>query len=511
MTARCRPGIVPTLLILLSAGAIGCGSAERSDGERVLLIVVDGLRPDYVTPEWMPNLSSLRDEGFGGDDHHSVVPTVTRVNASSIVTGAYPHRHGITGNSMYVPAVTRGRAIVNGTREGMRAIEAAYGGELLTAPSLGEILDSHGKVLFGASSGSAGSAFVLNHRAPSGGVVHTDYAHPDTLEPVVVELLGPFPREAPAELRIRRAIDALILIGVDRLDADALIVWVTQPDGAAHSDGPGAPSTLEMVRRVDGEIGRLLGELDARGIRSSTNILVTSDHGFSTATGAGPSYGSLLVEQGLKSSPASDDVVFAGSAIHVNEGGEERTRAIVELLQRTPSVGPIFTRPANGSSTQGTATGTLSLSTLLWDHPRAGDILVFPDWTDDENDFGFAGMVTAGGGGGRHGTVSPYEIRATLIAIGPDIKSGVRSAVPTGNVDLAPTMLRLLGIPIPESMEGRVLMEAIVGGPDPSDTEVARREYAADATWEGGGYRVVIHRSEVDGTPYVDFAEVARN
>jgi predicted AlkP superfamily pyrophosphatase or phosphodiesterase len=49
-----------------------------------LLIVLDGLRPDYVTPSVMPNLHALGQRGVVFANHHSVFPTVTRVNASSI-------------------------------------------------------------------------------------------------------------------------------------------------------------------------------------------------------------------------------------------------------------------------------------------------------------------------------------------------------------------------------------------------------------------------------------------
>ena len=72
---------------------------------RHLLIVVDGLRPDYVTADVMPNLTALGKRGVVFTRHHSVYPTVTRVNASSISTGAYPDTHGLMGNSVFFPKV----------------------------------------------------------------------------------------------------------------------------------------------------------------------------------------------------------------------------------------------------------------------------------------------------------------------------------------------------------------------------------------------------------------------
>ena len=94
-------------------------AAESSGGgKRVLLIVLDGLRPDYVKPDLMPNLYALGERGVVCTDHHSTFPTVTRVNASSIVTGAYPQRHGILANTN--PRLPRGD-----TRSRRRARRAA--------------------------------------------------------------------------------------------------------------------------------------------------------------------------------------------------------------------------------------------------------------------------------------------------------------------------------------------------------------------------------------------------
>ena len=145
------------LLCLLAAPAY----AQQREPPRALLIVIDGLRPDYITPETMPNLVALRQRGFFGADHHAVFPTVTRVNAPSLVTGAYPRTHGLMGNTMYVPHLRHERPLNTGEADDLRLLDAATDGALLTTPSLGEILEQHGKRLFAASSGSAGSAFWI--------------------------------------------------------------------------------------------------------------------------------------------------------------------------------------------------------------------------------------------------------------------------------------------------------------------------------------------------------------
>ena len=147
-----------------------------------LVIVVDGLRPDYVTEDVMPRLYRLGRRGIVFTAHHSVFPTVTRVNASSFVTGAYPETHGLLGNIIYIPSVSTTRVLDTGERENLEAVERADG-RLLTAPTLGEILQRAGRKLLGVSSGSTGSAYLLNHTVSGGTLLHTDYTKPPELAP----------------------------------------------------------------------------------------------------------------------------------------------------------------------------------------------------------------------------------------------------------------------------------------------------------------------------------------
>src|SRR5690242_12313908 len=82
-----------------------------------LVIVVDGLRPDCVTPEVMPRLTQLGRRGMVFNAHHSVFPTVTRVNASTFVTGVYPEAHGLMGNTIYIPKANATKGLDTGARE----------------------------------------------------------------------------------------------------------------------------------------------------------------------------------------------------------------------------------------------------------------------------------------------------------------------------------------------------------------------------------------------------------
>ncbi|HUF76457.1 MAG TPA: alkaline phosphatase family protein, partial [Longimicrobiales bacterium] len=389
--------------------------------------------------------------------------------------------------------------------------DQATGGQLMTARSLGEMLAEQGLVYFAASSGSPGSGTLMNHRGAGAGLVHHELTIPDTLGAIVAEVLGPVPGIAAGASSVplvSRAIDALLLIGLDRADADVMAVWLTEPDGTAHANGIGAPETLEVLADVDAEIGRLLDGLAERGLLGHTNILILSDHGFSTLTGS-TSLTSLLVDAGLKESARSTDVVVAGGAIHVRSGGDARVRAIVELLQRTDWVGPVFTRPATADRTQGRIPGTLSFAAIGWNHVRSADILTSAAWTDAENEHGWRGEVLTPGTSG-HGSASPWDIRATLIAAGPAIKRGVTSDIPTGNVDVTPTVLRLIGATVPEGLDGRVLEEILVGGPQPAS--LAGEADVVQASTEVGGvlYELTAYLSRIGESVYFDGTDVTR-
>lgn len=484
----------------------------QSPKDRILLVVVDGLRPDYITPELMPRLDALAQSGVRGLRHHAVFPTVTRVNAPSIFTGRHPGGHGLLGNSVYLPAADPGRVLSAARAEDLRAIASASGGRLLSAPSLGEILEEQERVLFAASSGSEGSAMLMNPTGAGGGMVHHSLTLPDSLGRVVASVLGPVPAVpdgAPELPYVARAVDAVLRIGVDRADADLLAAWLTEPDGTAHAHGVGAPETLAVLREVDTEIGRLLDGLAERGVLVRTNVLVTSDHGFSQRVGT-QSLEELLVAAGLKESEGSLDVVVAGDAIHVREGGEEKVRTIVRLLQATGWIGPVFTAAREPGSDFGRIPGTLSYSAVGWDHWRSADILTGGDWTGERSPWGYPGVVRGPGVAG-HGTSSPWDLRAALVAAGPAIKRGVVSRVPTGNVDLAPTALHLLRLPAAVDFDGRVLTEILREGPAPSSVVVESDPVSTETAVPGGGtYRLTAERLRVGGTRYLEGTRVER-
>jgi len=445
----------------------------------------------------MPRLTQLGRRGIVFTAHHSVFPTVTRVNASSFVTGSYPETHGLLGNTIYVPSANA-KPLDTGQRESLEAVERGEG-TLLTAPTLGEILKANGMTLLGVSSGSTGSSYLLNHAVAGGPLIHYEYTKPPELAAKVLSVLGPPPaEEMPNEPRNRRAIDAYLKIGLDDIHPDVTLMWINDPDGTAHAKGIGDPLTNKSLSLVDAGIGRIEDTLRQRGLLESTNIIVTSDHGFSTETG-GLDLAAAVAPFAKKLDDGSGDIVVAEGAIYIKSRGDDRAAriaAIVSALQKRPEVGAIFTRDGMN--------GTLPFSVARWDHKRSGDILVSANWTDKKNEFGYKGTTTQKGVAG-HGSSSPYDIHNTLIAAGPDFREHATSGVATANVDVAPTLLRLLGITPPPTMTGRVIVEGLRGGSAPPRSE--RDEVATSAD---GSYTVRAHLSIVGSWRYLDYTQVKR-
>jgi arylsulfatase A-like enzyme len=498
------------LIFVLALGVVV--RAQPDPTHRHLLVVLDGLRPDYVTKDVMPNLYALAQRGVTFANHHAVYPTVTRVNSSSISTGAYPERHGILGNSVFFPRVDANRFLDTGQRANLERIQADQDGVLLTATTLGETLRANGKKMLAVGSGTTGSVFLLNHTVSGGAVIHTDYALPATLYERVLAELGPPQAEGhPNDVRNSRAVNAFLKIGLPSINPAVTIMWLSDPDTTAHALGMGHPTTIEALRRVDREVLNIQEGLRAAGLFDSYNIWVTSDHGFATYIGA-PDVRALLKPFAATLPDGSPRIAYGETAIYVRDGDRQAVRQIVRSLQLTAGVGAIFTTPERRGSLIGSVEGTLSFEVSRGGHARAGDILYSPDWTDATNAHGIAGTSASNGVAG-HGSSSPFEIHNTLIAAGPDITPGATVSFPSGNVDFAPTFLHMLGLPIPASMQGRPLMEALrMPGARRSTPEVRKTQRVAttsDRTYSQTAFFSIV-RVGSNEYRYLDYTKVVR-
>ena len=113
-----------------------------------------------------------------------------------------------------------------------------------------------------------------------------------------------------------------------------------------------------------------------------------------------------------------------------------------------------------------------------------------------------------GAGKGTHATLSRFDMHNTLIAAGPDFRRGYTDELPSGNVDLAPTILRILGITSPQSAsggDGRILSEAMVNtDPATAGLKPETKMVEATKTFPRGTWQQSLQISRVGSTEYLD-------
>jgi arylsulfatase A-like enzyme len=360
------------------------------------------------------------------------------------------------------------------------------------------------------SSGSSGSALLNNHTVAGGGILHYQYALPETLGEAMRSLGPRLAADAPAGTLDAYAVDAFLKVGLPRVDPSVTVLWLGDLDSTAHDQGIGDPGTIDVLRGVDAQISRIEDGLRAAGLFDRYDIWVTSDHGFSTYSGA-IDLGALLKPYTGTLPDGTPRIVAGGGAIYVRDGDAAAVAGIVGALQRTRGVGAIFTPSVTPGSFDGRVPGTLSFHAVRWNHSRSAQILFSPDWSDAANRHGIKGTSASNGTAG-HGSSSPWDVHSTLIAAGPDLQRGMRVDAPSANVDFTPTFLALLGLPLPSSVQGRPLQEAFVAGAGPGHTALRTEEHMA--TTADASYAVTATFSIVSAGGreyrYFDGAKVAR-
>ena len=495
-----------------------------------LVFVLDGLRPDSINPEDTPNIYKLRQQGVNYVNGHSVFPTVTRVNTAAISTGVYPGTNGILSNSMYVSGVNPTRSFSTDVYADLLKLDQVTGGKLVLVKSLGELLEARGVKLAAVGSATNGQALLLNPRAPHGvGILINGYiepgklvAYPAKANTEILSRFGPAPRKTKQTRSETASVDWTMEVlreyVIPELKPDVVLAWMSEPDHTQHVLGIGSPEARETLRNDDRNVGLILKKLEALGLIDQTNIFVISDHGFGTLR-FGINVDRELIKAGLKAGTDSDDVVSASSGgavlLHVKEHNSERIKRIVKFLQSQEWIGVVFTAGNNQSSdgrALGSLEGTFSLELIhMFNRERGPDIVLTFPWSSSKNAFGFPGADYSNtaratgpikGSVSNHGSMSPWDVHNTFILWGVDFKHGAVVRVPASNVDVTPTLLALKGIGDTKNLEGRVLVEAMNGGPDEEQVPQTTRIYSTETA--DGKYKAVIAVSEVEHHRYID-------
>ena len=505
---------ISCLTMLLALGAPG-SAAAAGQAKYFILVVWDGMRPDFVSAELTPTLDGLRHRGVWFANHHSVYPTSTEVNGTVLATGAFPEHSHISANSEYRREIDPLQPYGSQSLRAVRLGDSLTDGHYIGLPTLAEQVQAQD--LHTAVVGAKPVALLHDRKqrdddSPNP-VWYAEGSLPASRLAGLTNLLGVFPAGASPN------------VGRDQWAARCLtesfwsgaelprysVLWLSEPDYSQHAHGPGSPEALAGIRNCDDRLATVLHELDRRGVRDQTDIIVVSDHGFSTI-GANCDVGESLRAAGLNAKttwaqpPQDGDVVVVGNGgsvmLYVVGQSPTVTAQVVAALQQQAFAGVIFTKAG--------LPGTFPLAEVHVGGATAPDVIVSTRWqrlpaTNEHphievfND----GYHEYSAGCGMHVTLSPTDLHNTCAAAGPDFRSGVVDPLPSGNIDVVPTLLWLMNVKPAQPLDGRVLSEALVGsGPPLQTVQLEHRE--AHGTVAGGTWDQYLNFTELNGVRYLD-------
>ncbi|MEM0938092.1 MAG: alkaline phosphatase family protein [Pseudomonadota bacterium] len=465
--------------------------------DKIVVVVFDGLRPDMVAGR-MPVLEAFLRDNLWFRNARSVFPSVTRVCTTSFATGAWPGAHGIVNNQFHLAGHLEEGLVDTGAFAHLARLKARAGA-LVTTDSLGQRLAAAGRRMLAVHCGSAGSGLLVNHAVRDNGhrtfSVHGSDA---TLTPdvtaEVLALCGTPPADvAPKIDTVAYAGHVARRVGLAEDQADVTLVWLPEPDTAFHFCGIHSDGAAQAMAAADAAFAEILDAVTAGPHAGRTAVVAMSDHG-QIATRAKVDLAAMLRSDGFAvgAEPgAGTDILMTGGNM-----GELRplapSRALLRdlgqwLIERN-EIGMVFADPE-------VVDGALSPALVHQTHLRSAELIYVMRSDTGAGPGGLPGTTLYTGGvpvgGGMHGGLNPYEMNTVL---GFSLPDGRRADddTPAALIDIAPTLLSLLGIE--DVRTGRVLPLFEPEG-DPVYVEVARAET--------GAFRQELRRATVAGRSYL--------
>ena len=298
-----------------------------------------------------------------------------------------------------------------------------------------------------------------------------------------------FPHRVPArqpelgrELRYFPVMDSLTLAlawdGVQalRLGAgphmDLLSLSLSTTDAIGHRFGPDSKELHDQVLRLDRMLGDFLDSLFATVDPATIAIVLTADHGVAPYPDVAHSYDpqsrdARLVNDTLLISPVRDAIAARGAwrdAVRFDLGllrvwrdslatrgidADSVVRHVVGILRRTPGIASV--RSVRELARADTVRDTLA---RLWLHSigsgePAEYVATLRPWSAWSQSY-YA----------NHGSPHRYDRRVPVVFHGPWFRRGIKTET-VRVVDIAPTLARVLRIPVLERVDGRVLTSAL--------------------------------------------------
>jgi hypothetical protein len=591
-------------IVLLSAGltllSTGMAFAQNGTPRNVILFVPDGLRGRIVTPETAPAMAEVRDKGVNFRNSHSLFPTFTTANASAMATGHYLGDTGDFSNTIYTGyAVGAADGTVTPFLESdpvLHDVDEHFGGDYLNEETVLKLARAKGYST--AAIGKLGPTLIFDHTDKIG----TDGLHSIVIDDSTGGKSGvPLSDEVKSELTKASLPLATPPRGDNAKAGDAktpgtlvpntaqqayfadvtskvvlpmfkarnkpfvLVFWSRDPDGSQHNTGdslntvtPGinGPTSLAGIKNADNNLAQLRKALDDLGLAASTDIIISSDHGFSTiskesktspsakisyddtpkdflpmgflaidlakaldlplfdpndknarvADNAHPKAGNGLLGQ----DPAKPELVVATNGgsdlIYLPNGDKKLAERAIKALLDQDYVSGLFV-----DDKLGRFPGTLPMSQLGLKGkavtPNPSIVVNFRSYVAGCDEPTNCSVEVADTvlrqGQGMHGSFGRGDTMNFMAAIGPDFKAGYVDALPVSNADVGMTIAQLMGLR-PSSaggLTGRVMSEALPNGiiPKAADGTIASKPAA-------NGLQTVVRYQRVLTQRYFDAA-----
>ena len=412
--------------------------------KKILIIGMDGLQMSQINKLNMPNLLKFQNQGFSFKNHHSSFPTVTRTNVASIVSGVNPGTHGILGNNMVFREYNKNKVLPVMYPE-MKKIHET-GKNIVLTPTLSEIAESNNLSLMVLNSGTSGNALIQNLGVLNNKNItfHRDIPVQDN------QINTKWPKQDIPDINSNNHIIEII----ENLDSNDLsdisIIWLDEPDKSQHNCGIDSNESITALENNDKIFKKILDIIDQN--QFTPYIFLVSDHGYSK----------IKKTIDIRRELACD---FPGYLFAENGG------SFLVYSKENKIFDPILINEIISKSWAGVIitgnnkinyNGIHNYDLLYSSGIRNPDLFVSMNWNksdESENTKSELFSTNLQKDKGNHGSISPLEINCSLIINGPGIKNGDKTFLPSGNIDILPTILHLLNIKIPTYIEGRVLTE----------------------------------------------------
>jgi predicted AlkP superfamily pyrophosphatase or phosphodiesterase len=419
---------------------------EQTRRSPVVLISIDGLKPEYVLDAdahglKIPNLRRFLKDGAYSTAVHGVVPTVTYPSHTTLVTGVSPAKHGIYSNTTFDP------------------LHKNYGGwywyaEDIKAPALWDAAADAGLTTANVHWPVTVSARI-KWNLPQYWRAGTSedrkllrvLATPGLLDALEKDL-GPYADGINEEIDgdENRAKFASRLMETKR--PDFMLIYLTALDTEEHASGPFSAKSNATLERIDGALGEILDSVK-RTYGARAIVCLVSDHGFVAAEKSlnlGVAFRNAgLIEFDEKENVKSWKAMIWGAggsaAIVLKDAQDSQTKQkVAELLAKTAA------DPANGierivSEDELRTRGGFPGASFL--------VALKPGFVTGERASGE--LVTVSGSKGMHGYWPDFPVMySSFFILGPGISAGQS----LGNIDMraiAPTLAHFLGVELPAS------------------------------------------------------------